>query len=241
MITYHIFSHIGLREINEDAVNIYQEDDCFCAALADGLGGHGMGEIASALAVEGALNIFERKKIVTKECLRQCFEESQNLLLKEQKLRRREWGLKTTLCLLMADEQKIIWGHVGDSRIYHFRNKKLVGRTLDHSVPQALVASGEIKESEIRNHPDRNRLLRVMGSEWYRPAYTLSDICNNEEHQMFLLCSDGFWELIDEQQIEDCLENAENVRDWIKKMSRIVLAKGKNCKMDNSTAIGIWT
>ena len=93
------------------------------------------------------------------------------------------------------------WGHVGDSRLYYFKNGRIVKRTLDHSVPQMLVAAGEIDEKEIRHHPDRNRLVRVMGMEWDEPKYQVSEPMPEEPGQAFLLCSDGFWENIEEEQI----------------------------------------
>lgn len=77
------------------------------------------------------------------------------------------------------------WGHVGDSRLYYFKNGKIVKRTLDHSVPQMLVARGEIDEKEIRHHPDRNRLVRVMGMEWDEPKYQVSEPMPEEPDRHF--------------------------------------------------------
>jgi len=74
-------------------------------------------------------------------------------------------------------------------------------RTLDHSVPQLLVKSGRIKEKEIRKHPDRNRLLKVMGVVWASPEYEKSRVITLNGKEAFLLCSDGFWELIEEKKM----------------------------------------
>ena len=113
-------------------------------------------------------------------------------------------------------------------------------RTLDHSIPQMLVMSGEITESEIRNHPDRNILLRVMGAEWDGPAYELLKPVPLRKCQAMLLCSDGFWELIDEACMCDCLKKSNSVEEWMAYMSEIVKINGKDKDMDNYTAVAVW-
>ena len=72
--------------------------------------------------------------------------------------------MRTTIVLLVADPQPARWGHVGDSRLYHFRGGRIINQTKDHSVPQALVNSGEIKPEEVRFHEDRHRLAPGPGS-----------------------------------------------------------------------------
>ena len=147
--------------------------------------------------------------------------------------------MKTTAVVLCIDEM-IRWCHVGDSRLYYFKKKKLIQRTLDHSVPQMLVYAGEIKEKEIRNHPDRNRLLRVMGMEWTSNSYTLSDPVEKTGEQAFLLCSDGFWELIVEKEMQKCLKKAKTPEEWLELMKQIILKNGSNRDMDNFSAVAVW-
>lgn len=240
MLNYEILSKSGSRARNEDAVYIYKGKECFCALLADGLGGHTGGELASSLAVKKASEVFRKSLTASRECLVECMEESQACLLQEQS-RLKSRGLKTTLAILLADKDTILWGHVGDSRVYYFMEGKLVTHTLDHSVPQVLVLAGKIKEDEIRNHPDRNRLLRVLGEEWSKPAYTLSDALAWSENQSFLLCSDGFWEWITEEQMEESLSKSGTVQEWLFNMKEIVEKNGRNKEMDNYSAIAIWT
>jgi serine/threonine protein phosphatase PrpC len=113
-------------------------------------------------------------------------------------------------------------------------------RTLDHSVPQMLVFAREIKEKQIRNHPDRNRLLRVMGIEWEKPMYELAEQTQLEKYQAFLLCSDGFWELIDEKQMCKLLKNSSTVEEWMQAMVEVIKQNGIGKNMDNYTAIALW-
>ena len=148
--------------------------------------------------------------------------------------------MKTTLVILHVGEERIWWGHIGDSRLYYFQNRKLQKRTLDHSVPQMLVAAGQLKEKQIRNHPDRNRLLRVLGVDWDSPKYQLAEPEARGGRQAFLLCSDGFWELIDEKKMQHCLKKSGSPAQWLQMMEQIVEKNGQGRNMDNYSAIAVW-
>ena len=139
MLSFDIISKNGEREYNEDYAGAEKRQESWCFVLADGLGGHGGGDEASRLVSEYILEDFSRHGTVTEAYLRNCFEQSQHILLQEQKKQRRMMEMKTTLTVLLADNNRIQWGHIGDSRIYYFQDKKMKGRTSDHSVPQMLV------------------------------------------------------------------------------------------------------
>lgn len=243
MMTFAQVSEVGERQINEDSVGfvpIGPEIGLFI--LADGLGGHGRGEDASALVTKVSGEVF-RRHYGESDCLARCFLTSQEKLMQKQQMENASEDLKSTLVLLSVCNGRIQWGHVGDSRLYYFEDNRIVERTLDHSVPQMLVNAGEIKEKEIRHHPDRNRLLRVMGMEWDSPQYQLSatvPVREGGKRQCFLLCSDGFWENITEKQMESSLKKASDVRDWLRRMERIVSVTGKGTNMDNYSAVTVW-
>lgn len=239
MILYDLLSNAGGRENNEDSVGMYQNEQEYCFVLADGLGGHGKGEVASRLAVETCVNVFAREG-AGEEVLSQSFDQAQQAILKGQKEDYHAQDMKTTLVLLHVGEEGIWWGHIGDSRLYYFKNKKLAERTLDHSVPQMLVAAGQIKEKQIRNHPDRNRLLRVLGIDWDAPKYQIGEMTAREGSQAFLLCSDGFWELIDEKKMQHCLKKAKTPGQWLMLMEEIVNKNGQGKNMDNYSAVAVW-
>ena len=149
-------------------------------------------------------------------------------------------GMKTTLVALDICRDQIKWAHIGDSRLYYFQNCKLVERTLDHSVPQMLVLARKLKEKKIRGHEDRNKLLRVIGSPWETKKYDCSEIINKNGFQAFLLCSDGFWELIDEKAMTKTLKKSNSVDEWLDAMVEIVRQNGKCTDMDNNSAIAVW-
>lgn len=239
MITYKIISRTGERPVNEDCTGMHQLGQQYGFFLADGLGGHGKGEVASKTAVEQAILQFEAGGC-SKTSLETIFEAGQAAVLDRQEKEGLKQSMKTTMTALLIDANMIRWGHIGDSRIYYFQNNRLVSRTMDHSVPQMLVAAGEIKEREIRHHPDRNRLLRVMGVEWDRPVYQLADPVPRKGKQAFLLCSDGFWELVDEREMTILLKKAKNVDQWLNDMEFLVKKHGAGTNMDNYSAVAVW-
>lgn len=239
---YYVLSRSGGREINEDFAGVAELEQGFCCILADGLGGHDRGEVASRLVTDTGLAIFreryEQGKTDLCGYLEQCFTEAQDRLMARRREEHSE--MKTTMVVLASSGNRLQWGHVGDSRLYQFCRGKLVKRTLDHSVPQMLVMTGEIREKDIRGHEDRNRLLRVMGAEWASPKYELSEEMEADESQAFLLCSDGFWELIEEKQMMRMLRRSATPKEWLEQMEQEVLKNGRGRNMDNYTAIGVF-
>lgn len=238
MITYKIITNQGSRDINEDNARAVEADGDYCFLLADGLGGHGKGEVASEIVVETGKALFEQYHDA--ESLEKCFVTAQENLLEEQKKQNALSEMKTTLVILQIMGDKIQWGHIGDSRLYYFRKNKLMKRTYDHSVPQMLVMAGEIKEKDIRGHEDRNRLLRVMGVDWSSPQYTIATPEKSASNQAFLLCSDGFWEWIEEKTMQQLLKKSKTVDEWMERMTEEVKKNGAGKNMDNYTAIGVW-
>ena len=244
-ITYKKYTDIGDRRNNEDSIGVLEWDGGYCFALADGLGGHGMGEVASATAVETALRLFKTQG-QSPEYLEKAFRGAQDEVLQAQNTGHAFSDMKTTMVLLKLTGDRAGWGHIGDSRLYHFQNGKLKGHTLDHSVPQMLVNVGEIREKDIRFHEDRNRLLRVIGAEWGNRSFEISEEIAIRPQQAFLLCSDGFWERIDEKQMMKELKNASSVDEWMDSMTGIVRNrnerknKRKKTDLDNNSAIAVW-
>lgn len=239
MILYHLLCNTGGRNNNEDSVGMYQREEEYCFVLADGLGGHGKGELASCLAVESAVQVFAVSGM-DEGIMERSFGEAQSMILENQKKDYTAQDMKTTLVILHIGEEQLGWGHIGDSRLYYFKDEKLVQHTLDHSVPQMLAASGKIKEKQIRNHPDRNRLLRVLGVDWDSPKYQVEEPVARQGRQAFLLCSDGFWELIDEKKMIHSLKKAKTPAEWLELMETIVRKNGRGKNMDNYSAVAVW-
>lgn len=239
MIKYCMFTDKGSREINEDSAGCKKIDESYCFVVADGLGGHGRGEEASALVKDVIIGEFDDDARLN-DFLEKAVTKAQDELMREQERKHAGNEMKTTVVALMVDGHNAKWLHVGDTRLYRFHENKAVERTVDHSVPQMLVLAGELKEKKIRNHPDRNRLLKVMGREWDVPQYSVSKIRNIEDAQAFLMCTDGFWELITEKQMEKLLKKSATVEEWLDSMVKVVQKNGKGKSMDNYTVIAVW-
>jgi len=239
MITYKLYTNVGNRENNEDSVGQLEKDGTYCFVLADGLGGHGCGEVASSVAVETVLQLFDSEGS-EEGFLGKAFTDAQEKVLKEQKTSSELADMKTTMVILKLANDTVQWGHIGDSRMYLFHAGKYRSHTLDHSVPQMLVSAGEIKDKDIRFHEDRNRLLRVIGTEWGNRSFDLSEVIPLKVGQAFLLCSDGFWELIDERQMQKTLRASDSVEEWMDAMVEIVNTEGADRDMDNNSAIAVW-
>ena len=238
-LQYAVWTNVGGREINEDAVGVFENGGNRCFVLCDGLGGHGMGDIASSLVVSVFEDQFQKTDDVV-NFLGQAIAASQDILMAEQKARNAQRKMKTTAVAVATDERNAYIGHIGDSRGYVFYKNKVATRTLDHSIPQMLVLTREIKESEIRHHPDRNTLLRVMGVEWNDAMYELMTPIPLKKCQAFLLCSDGFWELIEEKEMCALLKKAKSPQEWLDAMLAVVQSNGEGTNMDNYSAIAVW-
>lgn len=233
-------SRIGDRTANEDFVSCAEKNGDVCLALADGLGGHGYGEIASETAVNAVIEKFKSDEN-NSDFLVNAVNCAQQKLNAAQKSDFRFSDMRTTIVLLLISKGKAQWIHVGDSRAYMFRNGKILFCTSDHSVPGLLVKTGDIKFKQIRKHADRNKLLRVLGQpeNENEVKYELSKPVKLIPGDAFLLCSDGYWECIDEAHMLRCLKKAVSTYDWIRLMNAVVDENGAKIKMDNNSAIAV--
>jgi len=232
---------IGGRESNQDYSDfvVYKKKKLGCWALADGLGGHKGGEIASKLAVDAIIKAFKKDPQCTGEALYRYLEIANQEILLHQQQNPRLSRMRTTLALLVTDFKHVLWAHIGDTRIYHFRRGKIRFQTRDHSVSQARATEGEIPQDQVRHHKERNQLLKTMGQqETFRPQIHREKILLRRS-DAFLLCTDGFWEYLEEKEMEFAYSNAAIPRKWLLDMEKNLLKKAKK-KLDNYSAIGVY-
>lgn len=230
------------RSSNQDWAGFTLLDGLGCWVVADGLGGHNGGEIASRLAVEQIISAFKTKPDITQEEMIGYLEAAQNAILERQQTHPELASMRTTVVFLVANNQAASCAHLGDSRFYHFRQGQIIFQTKDHSVPQALVNAGELAPGELRFHEDRSRLLRALGEDVdLRPA-----IASQKEIQhgdAFLLCTDGFWEYVLEEEMQQTIAIADTPLAWLKEMEVVLRHRaGKRQKSlaDNYTAVSIF-
>ena len=224
----------GGREDNEDSCEFVMRGECGCWVVADGLGGHSGGSVASGVTTEVILRSFDRDP----EGLPAHIEAANRAILDRQKMFPQLSAMRTTVAALAASPECAVWLHVGDSRLYWFENGRIRARTKDHSVPQLLADAGEIREDQIRMHEDRNRLLRCLGQR--EPSGSVQDRLPRAPRagDAFLLASDGFWHWVNEGEMEERLAQGQSAEDWLKRME--VLLCSRACGgFDNYSAIAV--
>ena len=238
MVEYSEYTNIGSREVNEDAVNAITLDGNFGFIVCDGLGGQGMGDKASKIDADCFCDFFKSSEI-NESFLPKAFDYAQSALMEEKNKLNIKKQMCTTAVALAINENTAYIGHIGDSRLYFFEDGKLIYKTLDHSLPQMLALQGEIKEEDIAHHPDRNKLLRAFGTEWDNPMYATTEPIALNKNQAFLLCTDGIWEWITEQQLCGLLKSSSNAEEWLDKIIKTVEQSSQNAERDNYSAIAV--
>ena len=234
-ITYAVLTDPGERAVNEDFLDVSVMQKRLAFILCDGLGGHGNGDVASRFVV-GQM----KEALALSVSVEEAILYAQQELLQKQEREHAGDSMKTTVTCLLLEGDTAKFAHVGDSRIYHFEKARYIQRSQDHSVPQMLVNRGEIRDRDIRRHEDRSRLLRVMGTAWDTPKYQVVDGIKLTKHSSFLLCSDGFWELIEEKMMCKTLKKAESPEEWLAAMKKTVVENGRGTNMDNYSAIAVF-
>lgn len=232
------YTNQGGREHNEDYICYDYSNGFGVWTLADGLGGHNSGEVASKLA---AMTIVDSMKIlrdVSDNNLIDIINKSNKLILSEQK-NTANIGMRTTVVSAFVENSNFLYFNIGDSRMYYFKNGCLYKQSMDHSVSQIAVKLGEISLSDIRFHDDRNKLLKVLGDSEDLGVLKIDDKISIEVGDAFLLCSDGFWEYVFETEMEIDLLKSQTPKQWIEFMVKRLLLRvtGNN---DNFSAIGCF-
>lgn len=226
----------GGREHNDDTVRVIQDGECLWAFVGDGLGGYAGGQLASQAAADALMKTSRRGSLLTDERLREAADLANQAVRKVQE--ERKGNMKTTLVFLVIEDGRARWMHVGDSRLYHFRDGCLQMQTKDHSVSQMAVAMGEITVREIRFHEDRNRVLRALGGDNARPELSPTMMLTGGIDR-FLLCTDGFWEYVYEEEMEEALAKSKDPQEWLDRMVTILRSRAP-ADNDNFTAAAVF-
>lgn len=227
---------VGLvRKINEDSYDVYECGDYAYAVVADGMGGHLAGEVASAMAVEKIREYItknltpELDRFQAKELLCCAFRYANSEIFEYSQSNESVMGMGTTTTLVMLRGGWLMYAHVGDSRAYTL-DKDMKQITRDHSYVQELVKLGMITPEEARTHPNRNQITRAMGVE---PAVKVDSGVERYTGQRVLLCSDGLFGELEDGEIESIASKAEPA-DAVEKL--IELAKERGGR-DNITVV----
>ena len=226
---------VGLwRSNNEDAYLIMPQARVF--ALADGMGGAAAGEVASRYFIETAQAVFSNLTSSSEDTgrvlVQKVFNSANERILEHIAQHPDDDGMGCTGDLLMLDEDQYIIGHVGDSRVYLLRDGSLRQLTKDHSLVQSQVDNGMLTPGEAKHHPRKNILLRAVGTD---PSETCDILeATALDGDIFLLCTDGLTDMMDDPAIEDILASTKSLQHKIERLISAALAAGGK---DNVTVV----
>ena len=205
-----------VREANEDCGrHVRPNDPALLAAkgmltiVADGMGGHAAGEVASQMAVEIISRVYYQDgEDAVGDALKKAFAEANRQIyeasLEEEKLR----GMGTTCTALVLCNGSALAAHVGDSRLYMVRGGEIYLMTEDHSAVMEMVKNGIINLAEARRHTDKNVILRALGTGPDVEVSIWEESLPVREGDQFLLCSDGLSDLVEDAEIEQSVVSA---------------------------------
>ncbi len=240
-----IISKQGGRNYNEDACGHWNSDRHLCCVMADGAGGHGGGDIASKLAVQSLLNGFAAQPAATPQAAHDLVLQANHAILDHRVDGTAQQHMHTTVVMLAIDfvDQTALWAHAGDSRLYWFRHGRIVTHTRDHSLVQALADGGLIRPEEMRTHPKRSELRSALGTPDEQLEISASEqVFAVEPGDVFLLCTDGLWEYVDDPVLEETLAQAAAPQAWLDALEATVLQNAAHKPShDNYSALTIWT
>lgn len=210
-----------VRDHNEDSVTIVKNNSGeILMAVADGMGGHKGGEIASSIAITHIGKRFiDISSVGNKEdainFLKEIVSEANMLLYRYTEENPESLGMGTTIVMALLTDEFLLFGNIGDSSGFVIKNKKLYKITNDHTLVNLLVKSGEITEEEAKDHPRKNVLMRALGAN----ISVEMDVFDVERDvNAILLCSDGLTNMLDDTQIENVLNSDIDIDAKVQKL-----------------------
>ena len=210
-----------VRDHNEDSVIIVKnEDDDYLMAIADGMGGHSAGEVASSIAISYVGKHFKdsfhsMNKVDAVNWIRDAVNEINTLIFQHEKTHPESKGMGTTLVMAILTKDYLLFGNVGDSSGFVMKDNNLHKVTYDHTLVNLLVSAGELTKEEASVHPKKNVLMKALGasSEVDVDIFDCDmDVCE------ILLSSDGLTGMLDRDQIEKVLLGEGTVEDKVHKL-----------------------
>lgn len=225
-------SKIGLvRKVNEDSFFISKDENIL--VVADGMGGYVGGEIASKTAVEAIAYYFQNFPYAAPVQLEKAIQYANSCILSKTMIDPTLKGMGTTISMVTLARHYAFWGHVGDSRIYLYRDGEMKQISVDHTIVEVMVEKGKLKPEEAMHHPQRHVLTRAVGVD--ENLIVDTGAFPVQPHDRILICSDGLAAFLEPRVLADAVgDYSRDEREIVNDLFDCVYKNGAN---DNVTAI----
>ena len=174
------------KKFNEDAVETAEINGGLLAVLCDGVGGDNAGDLAARIALKSALYFFSASENADNlEKIKLAINESNSFVLNHSSASAHQKNMATTLEIIYLKDNFVYWGHIGDSRIYHLKSKRLNQITKDHSLVQKLLDEGYLTHKQAADHPQKNVIIKALGdNQFIEPDLSKIRLNENEENKL---------------------------------------------------------
>jgi serine/threonine protein phosphatase PrpC len=232
-------SLVGDREDNQDRVTVAATEKAALMIVIDGMGGHSDGSRAADTALKSLLDAFHQTSHPVFDplgFLHISLSRAHDDVARLGNGQSMDARPRATIALCLVQDGIAYWAHVGDSRIYHIRQGKVLERTRDHSHVELLLREGKITEEEIPNHPMRNFVECCLGGDPAIPEMTIGGRHLLEAGDVLLLCTDGIWANLRDGDIAAFFrDDSQQLRAWLEALGRRAV-QASSPFSDNSTA-----
>lgn len=231
-------SEVGGRSRNEDACGYWTSETGCCWVVSDGAGGHGSGDVAARLVVSSMLRSFSAHPQVGPNTASSLLQRANDAVVEEKTTGGTADDMHATAVLLLIDphDRVAVWGHVGDTRIYLFRRGRVAYQTRDHSLVQNMIDAGYGSVDMLRTHPQRSLLTSAIGSAESIALSVSAEPLALHPGDVFLMCTDGWWEYVEEDDMERLLNSTPTPQAWLESMSELIRSRASESN-DNFTAV----
>ena len=223
MKSFYLTDAGKVRNHNEDSVIIVKnKDGDYLMAVADGMGGHSAGEVASSIAISYLGKSFNEtflnmEKVKAVNWLRESVMDINELIFSYVKDHPESRGMGTTLVVAIVTKDYILFGNIGDSSGLVIKDKHLHKVTYDHTLVNLLLKAGELTEEEAKDHPKKNVLMKALGAN---DPIDIDIFDCDMNISSILLCSDGLTNMLEQEQIEKVLLSDIDIEEKVIKLIR---------------------
>lgn len=232
-------NRLGNRNINQDRFAIIERPSAILLLLADGMGGYKGGEFAANMFILKMIEAFNNTSMPIQDIdtfFNNAFEYAHLSIIDIGNQQTPPIQPRSTGVACLIQNGSATWAHVGDSRVYLFRNNQLFTRTRDHSTVEELIQKGDLKEEKRLSHPKLNQVTRCVGGMKKSVQVSIGDSTRLQADDCILLCSDGLWSSLTDDQMIKQLNTKQTLINKLLEMSEAAEIAAYP-KSDNISAI----